>query len=234
MLAGVVAGLLVFLFARIFGEPLVDQAIAFEDAMSRAAGEVQHPELVGRSTQAGIGLFTAVMVYGIGMGGLFALVFAFVQQRFSTWSVRSTSAAIAVAALVAIVLVPAVKYPSNPPAVGSPETIGERTRLFFLMITVSIASLVAAIALARRLLLTLGAWNAAVVSGLAYVMFIGVVQYSLPTVNEVPEGFPAALLWQFRLSSLAMHGILWLGIGITFGALAESESTAPSKVDVRA
>lgn len=221
MLAGLISGVLVFAFAHTFGEPLVDQAIAFEEAASQAAGEAAEPEIVSRATQAGIGLFTGVMAYSVAIGGLFALVFAFVQGRFSSLSARGTSAVIAAAAFVAVVLVPNIKYPANPPAVGNPDTIGVRTELFFLMIVVSIAALVAAFALARRLAPRFGAWNGAIVAGLAYVVFIGLVEYLLPPINEVPENYSALVLWHFRTTSIGMHVILWSALGLVFGALAE-------------
>jgi hypothetical protein len=53
MLVGVLAGLLAFGFARIFGEPQVDRAIAFEEQMSQAKGEAPEPGIVSRETQAG-------------------------------------------------------------------------------------------------------------------------------------------------------------------------------------
>jgi hypothetical protein len=221
MIAGLIAGILVFAFARIFGEPLVDAAIAFEEATSQAAGAAAEPEIVSRATQAGLGLFTGIMAYSVAVGGLFALVFAFVHGRFSSLSARGTSAVIAAAAFVAIVIVPAIKYPANPPAVGNPDTIGVRTELFFLMIVVSIASLVAAIAIARRLAANYGAWNAAIIAGILFVGFIGLVEYLLPPINEVPENFSAMVLWRFRTTSLGMHVILWSVLGLAFGALAE-------------
>jgi hypothetical protein len=228
MLAGLIAGVLVFLFARVFGEPLVDAAIAFEEASAQAAGAPAEPELVSRATQAGLGLFTGIMAYSIAVGGLFALAFAFVQGRFSSLGARGTSAVMAIAAFVAVILVPAIKYPANPPAVGNPDTIGVRTELFFLMIVVSVASLVAAIVLARRLAERFGAWNGAIVAGLAYVVFIGLVQYLLPPINEVPENYSAMVLWRFRTVSFGMHAILWTVLGLTFGALAEKRLSAKS------
>jgi hypothetical protein len=221
MLAGVIAGILVFVFAYTFGEPLVDQAIAFEEAAAQAAGETAEPELVSRATQAGLGLFTGVMTYAIAVGGLFALAFAFVHGRFSRLGARGTAAVIALAAFVAIVLVPAIKYPANPPAVGNPDTIGVRTEVFFLMIVVSVASLIAAVALARNLSARVGIWNAAIFAGAAYLVFIGLVQYLLPPINEVPENYSAMVLWRFRTASLGMHAILWAALGIVFGVLAE-------------
>lgn len=230
MLAGLIAGVLVFAFAHTFGEPLVDQAIGFEEAAAQAAGEAAEPELVSRATQAGIGLFTGVMAYAIAVGGIFALIFAFVQGRVSSLSARATSAVIAAAAFVAIVIVPNIKYPANPPAVGNPDTIGVRTELFFLMIVVSIAALIAAISLARRLAPRFGAWNGAIMAGFAYVLFIGVVQYLLPAINEVPENYSALVLWQFRTTSIGMHAILWTVIGLAFGALAERKLAVASAV----
>ncbi|KQV66033.1 CbtA family protein [Rhizobium sp. Root1220] len=221
MLAGLIAGILVFAFAHTFGEPLVDQAIGFEEAAAQAAGEVAEPEIVSRATQAGIGLFTGVMAYSVAVGGLFSLVFTFVQGRFSNLGARGTSAVIAITAFVAVVLVPNIKYPANPPAVGNPDTIGVRTELFFLMIIVSIAALVAAVALARRLAPRFGGWNGAILAVLAYVVFIGIVQYLLPPINEVPENYSATVLWHFRTTSLGMHAILWVVLGVVFGALAE-------------
>ncbi|MBY4629605.1 CbtA family protein [Rhizobium croatiense] len=221
MFAGVIAGILVFAFAHIFGEPLVDAAIAFEEASAQAAGQAAEPEVVSRATQAGLGLFTGVMAYSVAVGGLFALAFAFVHGRFSALSARGTSAAIAIAAFVAIVLVPGIKYPANPPALGNPDTIGVRTELFFLMIVVSVGALIAAVALSRRLSERFGLWNGAIVAALAYLVFIGVVLYLLPPINEVPENFSAMVLWRFRTTSLGMHAILWATLGLAFGALAE-------------
>ncbi len=141
MVVGIVAGLLAFGFAKIFGEPQVDRAIEFEDQLDRAKGETPGPELVSRSVQSGVGLMTGVVVYGTALGGLFALAFAFAYQRIGRLSARSTSALLAAAGFLAIFLVPQLKYPSNPPSVGQPETIGYRSELFFLMILISVAAL---------------------------------------------------------------------------------------------
>ncbi|AHF85483.1 membrane protein [Rhizobium leguminosarum bv. trifolii WSM1689] len=221
MLAGLIAGILVFAFAHTFGEPLVDAAIAFEEASAQAAGEVAEPEIVSRAMQAGPGLFIGVMAYSVAVGGLFSLAFAFVHGRLGSLSPRGTSAVIAIAAFVAIVLVPGIKYPANPPAVGNPDTIGVRTELFFLMIFVSVASLIAAVALSRRLAGRFGLWDGAIIAGIAYLVFIGVVLYLLPPINEVPENFSAMVLWRFRTTTLGMHAILWAALGLVFGALAE-------------
>lgn len=234
MIAGVVGGLLAFLFARLYGEPLVDIAIAFEEQASRAAGEIAEPELVGRTTQAGLGLLTGVIVYGAALGGILSLAFAVVYGRLSRLGARALAALLALSGFVAVILVPVVKYPANPPAVGSGDTIGSRTELFFTMLLVSVALMIAAFALARRTRARLGAWNSAIFAGFAYVLVIAVVMALLPEINEVPDGFSAVLLWRFRLAALGLQTVIWATVGLLFGFLAERlVLSAPSKPDRR-
>jgi hypothetical protein len=221
MLVGVVAGLLAFGFAQIFGEPQIEHAIAFEEQMAHSHGGASEPALVSRATQAGLGLFVGIIVYGAALGGLFSLAFAFVYGRLGRLGPRTTSALLALAAYVAIVLVPNLKYPANPPSVGSPDTIGLRTGLFFLMLLVSVAALVLAAVAARRLSARFGAWDGTLLAGAAFLVVIGVVQVALPEVNEVPEKFSAVVLWHFRIASLGIQAVLWTTIGLLFGALTE-------------
>src|SRR5215469_15621174 len=105
MLVGFVAGLLVFGFARVFGEPLVDRAIAFETAMDDAKAkahaamgmpvEETRPELVSREVQGTLGLLTGVTVYCTAFGGLFALVFAYASGRAGDVGPRGLAALLA-------------------------------------------------------------------------------------------------------------------------------------------
>ena len=221
MLIGVVAGLLAFAFAHAFGEPQVNKSIAFEEQTAKAAGEAEEPEIVSRAVQSTLGLATGLVVFGAAVGGIFSLVFAFVYGRVGNLGCRATSALLALAAFVSIVVVPQIKYPANPPAVGSPDTIGSRTGLFFIMLVVSIAAMVAAIVLARRIWNDYGPWNAVMIAGAAFIVFIGAVDFLMPVVDEVPKNFSADVLWRFRITSLGIHAILWTVIGLAFGAFAE-------------
>ena len=230
MLVGFVAGLLVFGFAKVFGEPQVNRAIAFETAMDQAKARAdaargiydpEEPELVSRPMQASYGLLTGVMVYGTAFGGLFALVFAAANGRVATLGARAMSALLGLAGFVALYLVPNLKYPANPPSVGHPDTIGLRTDLYFTMMALSIAAMVAAATLRRRLLRPLGGWSATLVAAAAYLVSVAVVAAALPSIDEVPAGFPAVVLWDFRIDSLAMQAILWATLGLGFGVLVE-------------
>jgi predicted cobalt transporter CbtA len=231
MLVGLIAGLLVFGFSKVFGEPQVDRAIAFETALDEARAkahasadsppEIPQPELVSRPVQAGLGLFTGVMVYCAAFGGLFALVFACVNGRVGRASPRTVSALLGLGGFIAITIVPELKYPANPPSVGDPETIGIRTALYFLMLAVSIAAMVGAIIVRQRLQPRYGGWNAGLTAAAAYILVIAVAQLLLPAVNEVPAEFPAVVLWNFRIASVGMQAIMWTTIGLVFGALTQ-------------
>ncbi|MGF6290921.1 putative cobalt transporter CbtA [Paraburkholderia youngii] len=221
MLAGIVAGLLTFAFARIVGEPQVDQAISLEEKAAAARGEAPEPEIVSRETQAGLGLLTGVVTYGAAFGGLFSLVFAYAYGRAGSLSVRALSAWLALGAFIAIVVVPNIKYPANPPSVGDPDTIGARTGLFFLMIAISLATMVFSLKVRRRAAAKLGAWNGSIVAGLVFVAIIAAVQLSMPVINEVPATFPAVLLWKFRVAAIGMQVVMWTTIGLLFGAMVE-------------
>jgi hypothetical protein len=121
-----------------------------------------------------------------------------------------------------LVVVPEMKYPANPPSIGEPETIGQRTTLFVAMIVASIASLLIAISIGRRMVGRIGTWNASLVGGAIFIVLVGLAQILLPTIDEVPEQFPAAVLWKFRIVSIGIEALLWTTIGLVFGGLAQS------------
>lgn len=226
MLVGVIAGLLAFGFARVFGEPAIVRSIAVEDAIDKAKGEAPEPELVGRAVQSSLGLLTGVVVAGTALGGMFSILFAVGHGRVSRLEPRAFAALLALTCFVAVALVPFLKYPANPPAVGQPDTIGIRTGLYMSCIAVSIVATLAAFSLRRLLLPRLGGWNSALCGALAFVAMIAVAFLAFPAVDEVPEAFPAQTLWSFRLASLGIQVILWGTIGLGFGALVDGDADA--------
>ncbi|MFF0200874.1 CbtA family protein [Streptomyces sp. NPDC005017] len=219
MLAGLCAGVLAFAFAYLVGEGPVDAAIAFEEANSHHAhgGE----ELVSRSAQSTVGLATGVLVFGVAVGGIAALAFCFALGRIGRFGPRATAALTALAAFLTVYLVPTLKFPAQPPAVGNPDTIGQRTSLYFLMIALSVLLGVAAVLLGRRLAPAWGNWNASIAAAVAFVAAVTVAMVFLPSGENAPKGFPATDLWEFRMASLGVQAILWATLGLLFGPLAE-------------
>jgi len=239
MIVGFVAALLSFGLLKTMGEPAVDRAIAFETAMDEAKAKAEHdaavargenlppivqePELVSRPVQGGIGLFTGVTVYNVAFGGLFALTFAICYGRMGDFSPRVTAALITLSGFVALYAVPILKYPANPPSIGNPDTIGMRTAIYFGMMLLSLAAMIAAWNVRNRLVAHHGAWNATLIGAAVYVVAVVLFAFAMPPLNEVPEGFPAVVLWQFRMASLGAQAIMWTVIGLGFGAWVERD-----------
>ncbi len=235
LLAGALGGLLAFVFARIFVEPVIGRAIDFEDGRAdaeAAMGAHEHGmEVFTRGVQANIGMGFGVLAFSVAMGALFAVAFVVAYGRVATLGARPLSLLMAVGAFGVIYLVPFLKYPANPPSVGNPETIGARTGLYLLMVVLSLALAAAALWLGRRLAVRVGAWTATFAAIGAYVVAIAIVMIALPPVAETPEplrdrsgtivypGFPADDLYHFRLYSIGTQLVLWAIIGLAFSAL---------------
>ncbi|MFJ8335884.1 CbtA family protein [Streptomyces sp. NPDC094437] len=217
MLAGLGAGLLALVVAYLLGEPYVDKAIGFEAAHSHE----HEMAVVSRSLQSTAGLATGVLVYGVAFGGIAALAYCFALGRVGRFGPRATALLLSGCALLAVYVVPFLKYPANPPAVGNPDTIGRRTTLYFLMMLLSVLLAIAATLLGKRLAPRLGNWWATVAAITAFAVVIGLAFAFLPVVDEVPADFPASVLWRFRIAALAIQISLWTGFGLLFGELAE-------------
>jgi hypothetical protein len=218
MLAGLAAGVVASVFAYLVGEGPVESAIGFENAMSHH-GEF---EPVSRGVQSTAGLLVAVGAYGIAIGGLFALVFALSLGRIGTLGARGRAASAAALGFVVVVLVPFLKYPANPPAIGVASTIGERTELYFGFLAISLLGAALAVFAWTKLRTSLDSFAATTISGGGYLVLVAVAAWLMPAIDEVPDGFSASLLWTFRLSSLGTQAVLWTCLGLVFGVLARS------------
>ncbi|WP_436700435.1 CbtA family protein [Nocardioides sp. BYT-33-1] len=235
---GLAAGLIAFVVAFAFGEPYVDDAIALEEAAASqtpadptehdhadaaadaAADPAADPAVdeagvveVSRENQKSWGLLTGTLAIGTALGGLTALAAAAVLGRLGGLSARGSTALVALIGFVAVALVPFMKYPATPPAVGSGDTIGGRTASYFALLLVSVLVAIAVVVLAHRLRPRYGGWTAALLSGGAYLAIVTVTALLLPTVDELGD-FPADTLWHFRRSSLVTLAALWASIGV--------------------
>jgi predicted cobalt transporter CbtA len=226
MAAGLLAGLLAGLFAFVTGEPLLDQAIGLEQHTHQ---EGQHSathahedegEVFSRSTQK-LGLFFATGLSGVLVGGLFGLVFAYFHGHMDSESDWSRSLSLAAALFAGAVLLPFLKYPANPPNVGDPDTIGDRTVAYFAMVGLSLLAILATWYVSRLLRERgVSAPVRQMAVGLGLVTALIGLMLGLPATTD-PGEFPAGLLWSFRLSSLGTQLVLWAGLGVLFGLLCE-------------
>ncbi|WP_282780743.1 MULTISPECIES: CbtA family protein [unclassified Nocardia] len=231
LLAGLIAGLLAGTVGFLIGEPKVEAAIAIEEAQAaqphgdgggHAHGD-EEEALVSRTGQK-FGQFLALGLAGMALGAIYAAV-ANVARRHTNSSGPRLALGLAAGGWLAIVAVPFFKYPANPPAVGDPETINDRTWLWVAVVLLGFAAVGVAVyvfELLRGRLETVRLIGATA----AFVAIVAVGYIALPGVNEVADDFPASLLWEFRVASLSVTTTLWVALGLAFAALTEFASRA--------
>lgn len=254
---GALGGLVAFVFARIFAEPLIQQAIDYESgrgeaeaALAAAAGEpveTEGPEIFSRLLQGNIGIGVGLVLFGLAVGCFFGVAYCLAWGRVGRVSARRLSLLVASAGFVLLYLVPFLKYPANPPAIGNGDTIGQRAGLYGVMVVACVVFGAAALWLGHRLAPRFGAWNATLIAGLAFAVMIGVVMALLPPLGslsanagdssalltETPQplrnpsgaivypGFDADVLSWFRIYSVIAQALLWGVVGVAFAPLAD-------------
>lgn len=244
LIAGLVAGIATFFVAYLVGEPHVETAISLEEsgtAAEEAPAEASHDPRdaasgghshthshshgdegegteVSRDSQRTWGLLTGSLAVGLALGGIVALVAAGTIGRMGRLRPGQSTALITLLGFVAFALVPFLKYPANPPAVGSGDTIGDRTALYFGFVVVSVLTAVAATYVALRLRTRLGTYGGVVAGAAGYLAVMVVAGQLFATVNEVGD-FPADTLWSFRRASLFTLATMWGVIGVVLTGL---------------
>jgi predicted cobalt transporter CbtA len=218
LMAGAIGGVLAFLFARTFVEPVIARALEYEEAHEQ--GHDHGVELFTRGVQANVGMGFGVLAFSVAMGALFAVVYCVAYGRVGNLSPRLLSVLLAGGMFLSLYVIPFLKYPPSPPAVSLEETIRQRTLLYLLMVVLSAALLVAAVYLGHRLVAQFGHWSATLIGAGCYVVAISLVMLMLPTIDETPDDFPADVLYEFRLYSLGTQLVLWAIIGLVFASMA--------------
>jgi predicted cobalt transporter CbtA len=226
VLVGLLAGLAGATFARIAGEPLVDDAIAIEEANAAADPDADDPHAaeeatVSRSDQRGFGLFSAYALTGAAFGALLALTSVGIARGRPDAARRILVAGVILAG--AFTVAPWFKYPPNPPAVGDPGTLGERQNLYIVVIVIAALVGLAATVVSRRL----EGWalhrRLPVLVGVVAVPML--LAYALLPGAPDDVTVPATLVWRFRVASLGANLTLWTVLTLGVAWLA-AEATA--------
>lgn len=219
------------------GRAAAENALAHASDAGHSHGE---EAIVSRTTQAGWGLAAGLIGYAVALGAIFAVVYAACLGRFPRLSPQALAILLALGGFVSINLLPFLKYPANPPAVSLDETSRARGGYYLLIVIASVSLLVLAVWVSARVarrsstingvLAGVGVWVTGAVTALLVFPSTGsmsgldrAAETPLPLTDEGGEivfpGFPADLLYDFRVYTLALHLIIWVLVGVTFGAL---------------
>jgi predicted cobalt transporter CbtA len=235
VLAGLIAGGLAGLFSLLVTERAIAPALELEEARAAAEGATPHhgEELFSRGEQL-VGGFLGTVAAGIALAVVFAAVYALIRHRMPGRTDVTRTAVLAAIGFGIFGLLPALKIPANPPAVGDPETVSTRTAIYgaVLLLGVITVMLVAALVSALRSRGT-GVAATAVAATVATGVLLALILVLVPdNPDTIAADVPTAVVWDFRLASLGQLAVLWSGLGLASGWLLDRLVRPPGRCPV--
>ena len=216
LLAGAIAGALLAIMNQGIVEPYIDQAINIENQNAMSQGEVINPQEFNtyRLWQKS-GEIAAGTILGISLGALFGVVFAFARDSIPGSNNKKKALILAAVMLLVIYIVPALKYPANPPAVGDPETIYYRETSYIAILTISGFSALGLAFLYRKL------GNNQVKKIVVPVIYVGIIATAFMVLPPNPDQItsPMDLVTSFRIVTGFTMSVFWGLLGLILGAL---------------
>jgi predicted cobalt transporter CbtA len=217
LISGAIAGTILGLINQLLVEPYIDQAIEIEVQNTVASGEpVDLDELVQyRLWQKG-GEIVAGTILGTSISALFGIVYVYSRDSLPGSNNKKKGLILAGIMFFVIFLIPALKYPANPPAVGDPETIEYRESLYIGMLVIS-GFTALGVAIIYRSLGQSRKESRKIIVPATYAVIIALAFAVLPN-NSDEDAISADLLMNFRIVTTITMGIFWGALGILLGS----------------
>src|SRR5918997_1157527 len=215
LLAGAIAGTILGAINQVAVEPYIDRAVELETHNANQSSQIiNSAEFTAyRLWQRG-GEIVAGTILGLSIGSLFGIVFAYTHNSIPGSNNKKKALIIAGIMWFVLFLIPALKYPANPPAVGDPETIYYRQTLYIAFLTISGFSALGLAYLYRKM----GSLNSRkVIIPAAYAVIIAGAYLAMPSSPD-PINAPLDLVIGFRVASAVTLSIFWGLLGVIFGA----------------
>lgn len=217
LISGAFAGLVQSGTNFVLVEPILDDAIEIENRDLFESGEQKNtPEFQAeyssfRDWQKG-GQFLAGVILGVSTGALFGIVYAL--SRNSLPGGHDVKKALVLAGIMWLVLflVPFLKYPANPPAVGEGDTVAIRGAMFLAFTAISGF---AAVGFYRFSKILQG--RTKIITAIGYGAFIAMVAFVMP---DNPDDITVTdLIEEFRIMSILGTSSFWIAMPLILGAL---------------
>jgi hypothetical protein len=216
LLSGVIAGLILAGVNYYVAEPFIDQAIGIEVDNSIVSGEVvDFDELSTYRVWQKEGTFAAGAFLGLTYGAILGIVYVVSRKYLPSSDDRKKALILAAIICLSLYVVPFIKYPANPPAVGDPETIGLRDSLYT---SYQLAS--GLIALGVTILM----YKLRRTSNIKYIIpvfYLGLVAsiYAIFPANPDEMTAPMDLVNAFRAVTFGTMVMFYLVLGSIFGIM---------------
>ena len=217
LFSGAISGALLGLINQGMVEPFIDKAIGIETQKQVNAGKIID---FAQQSQYRIyqkeGEIVAATVLGTSLASLFGVVFVYSRSSLAGSNNKKKALILAGLMFFVLFLVPALKYPANPPAVGNPATIYHRESLFIGFIAVSGFSTLGLALLYRKL----GKNQSKRKIGIPLIIYAAIMisAYLVFPPNPDRITIPMDLIMSFRIASVFTTSIFWGLLGIIFGA----------------
>ena len=216
LLAGAIAGTILGAINQVAVEPYIEHAIELEMQNTAQSDQAINPAefTAYRFWQKG-GEIVAGTILGLSIGSLFGIVFAYTRRSIPGSDNKKKALLVAGIMWLVLFLIPALKYPANPPAIGDPETIYYRQSLYVAFLAISgFSALVLAFLYGK-----MGSLNTkkAIIPA-AYAAIIAGAYMAMPA-NPDPINAPMDLVIGFRITSAITISMFWGVLGVIFGTL---------------
>ena len=241
LLAGAIAGTILGAINQVVVEPYIDHAIELEmlqqNTTAQSGQVITNPAEFAayRFWQKG-GEIIAGTILGLSMGSLYGIVFAYTRGSISGTN-NNKKKALIVAGIMWLVLflMPALKYPPNPPAVGNPETIYYRQSLYVAFLAISGFSALGLAFLYRKMMVASSnntKKKAIIIPSAVYAAIMAGAYLAMPA-NPDPINAPIDLVIGFRITSAITISMFWAVLGVIFGALWDKANFISNKIAAR-
>ena len=217
LFSGAISGALLGLINQGMVEPFIDKAIGIETQKQVNAGKIID---FAQQSQYRIyqkeGEIVAATVLGTSLASLFGVVFVYSRSSLAGSNNKKKALILAGLMFFVLFLVPALKYPANPPAVGNPATIYYRESLFIGFIAVSGFSTLGLALLYRKL----GSNQSKRKIGIPLIIYAAIMIGAYLVFPPNPDRITISmdLIMNFRIASVSTIGVFWGLLGIIFGA----------------
>ena len=222
LFSGAIAGTLLGLINQVVVEPFIDKAIGIQTQRAIDAGENIDPVQQLPRVWQKAGEVVASTIYGISLSALFGIVFVYSRNSLPGSNNKKKALVLTGIMFVALFLIPTLKYPANPPAVGNPDTIYSRESFYFGFIAISgFSSLALALLYAKKIVdknnrpskskenIAIPVLLYAIIMASSYLLFP-------PNPDRIT--IPIDLVTNFRIATAFTIGIFWGLMGIILGS----------------
>jgi predicted cobalt transporter CbtA len=215
LLSGALAGAILGIINQVIVEPFIDRAIDIENQNAMTAGELFNPNEYAayRIWQRG-GEIAAGTVLGLSIGALFGIVFAYSRDSLPGSTNKKKALILAGVMWLVLFMIPALKYPANPPAVGDHETISYRQSIYLAFLAISGFGALGLAYLYRKM----GAMHSKnIIVPAAYAAITAAAFVAMPS-NPDQITAPMDLVVSFRIASAFTMSVFWGLLGIILGS----------------